>query len=80
MPNYQNNSRNYSRRSMNMPMPLPHTCCDSRNDILDGLPVAMAYVPWQEWKCPYDMEKGLHCGTIFEDLFKPFLGKEGCIR
>ncbi|MDD3360224.1 MAG: spore coat associated protein CotJA [Hespellia sp.] len=40
----------------------------------------MAYVPWQDWKCPYAPLKGLMRGTIFEDLDKPFLGKGGCAK
>ena len=42
-----------------------------------GYPVAMAYVPWQQWKTPYDPAKGLSRGTIFEDLDLPF-EKERC--
>ncbi len=42
-----------------------------------GYPLAMAYVPWQQWKTPYDPAKGLSRGTIFEDLDLPF-EKERC--
>lgn len=51
-------------------------CC--MHDPLNGLPIAMAYVPWQEWKNIYAAEKALCRGTIFEELDKPFLGKGGC--
>lgn len=47
--------------------------CDS----LDNMEIAMAYVPWQEWKkimCP---EKAFMTGTIFEELNKPFCGAGG---
>ena len=40
-------------------------------------PPAMAYVPWQQWKTPYDPAKGLSRGTIFEELDLPF-EKERC--
>lgn len=31
-------------------------------------PVAMAYVPWQQWQTTYPPEQGLVQGTIFPDL------------
>ncbi|HJF93508.1 MAG TPA: spore coat associated protein CotJA [Lachnoclostridium phocaeense] len=37
----------------------------------------MAYVPWQEWCGILELEKGLCCGTIFEELNKPFTGAGG---
>ena len=39
-------------------------------------PLAMAYVPFQTWEKPYDMETGLSRGTIFPSLDKPFIGRE----
>lgn len=51
-----------------------HSCnCDP----LSSLPLAMAYVPWQEWTSIYELEKGLQCGTIFKELNKPFRGTGG---
>lgn len=44
---------------------------------LGGLPIAMAYVPWQEWRNILDVEKGFRCGTIFHELYQPFLGAGG---
>ena len=35
-------------------------------------PVAMAYVPWQQWQTAYAPERGLMQGTIFPDLDLPF--------
>lgn len=52
-------------------------CCD-RDDELAGMPPAMAYVPWQNWRKVYDVQRGLSRGTIFEELDKPFCGKGGC--
>lgn len=52
-------------------------CCNHR-DALSGMPLAMAYVPWQEWCHIYDVEKGFCRGTIFEELDLPFHGKGGC--
>lgn len=81
MPNYENNMRGYRRQMPPQEMPQVSNICRSvSSDILDGLPVAMTYVPWQDWKCPYDPLKGLMRGTIFADLDKPFLGKGGCAK
>ena len=38
-------------------------------------PLAMAYVPWQQFGALYEPEKGFMAGTIFPDLDKPFLGR-----
>lgn len=39
---------------------------------IDQLPLAMAYVPWQQWRKVMRADKGLACGTIFEELYMPF--------
>jgi hypothetical protein len=41
------------------------------------MPLAMAYVPWQQWQNIYEPCRALERGTIFEELDKPFLGKGG---
>lgn len=41
-------------------------------DAFRDMPLAMAYVPWQQWKNVYDGAKGLQNGTIFEELIFPF--------
>lgn len=38
--------------------------------------LAMAYVPWQQWRELYTPEVGLKRGTIFAELDKPFIGEE----
>ena len=38
------------------------------NYLYEGAPLAMAYVPWQQWKNPYGPERGLAQGTIFSEL------------
>lgn len=41
--------------------------------------LAMAYVKWQRWENVMDGCSGLKHGTIFEDLFMPFIGtKAAC--
>lgn len=90
MPNCSNNYRNYSGRPVN-PRNISHnvdTDCNCRpkpsspvkRDPLQGMPLAMAYVPWQDWKNVYCQEKALQRGTIFEELDLPFEGRGGCNR
>lgn len=45
----------------------------------DRLPIGMAYVPMQQWRQTYEFDKGLHYGTIFPELNKPFTGRR-CIK
>lgn len=86
MPNYNYRPNDYMRRSQcprqSMPVPARNEheseCC--MYDSLNNLPIAMAYVPWQEFKDLYPAEKALCRGTIFEELDKPFLGKGGCCK
>lgn len=52
--------------------------CPCSSDPLAGMPVAMAYVPWQCFHETFEVDKALQCGTIFPELSKPFLGKGGC--
>ena len=42
-------------------------------------PIAMAYVPWQQWQTTYAPERGLAQGTIFPELDLPF-NYGGCSR
>lgn len=49
----------------------------------DSFPLAMAYVPWQQWNNTYDLDRALMTGTIFPELDKPFRGvrkKGGCSK
>lgn len=52
--------------------------CPHKADPLAGMPVAMAYVPWQFFHETFEPDKALQCGTIFPELSKPFCGKGGC--
>lgn len=54
--------------------------CECRYDVLEDLPIAMAYVPWQKWRNVCKPNNALRMGTIFEDLYKPFYGRGGCNR
>lgn len=48
-----------------------------RHDQLAGMPLAMAYVPWQCWNETYEPAEAHHRGTIFPELDLPFLGGGG---
>ena len=36
-------------------------------------PLAMAYVPFQQWGRTYESHEGFHRGTLFPDLDLPFM-------
>ncbi len=38
-------------------------------------PLAMGYVPWQEFRETFDKGKAFQVGTIFPELCKPFCGR-----
>ena len=42
----------------------------------NDMPLAMAYVPFQQWEMPYAENTALERGTMFPSLDKPFCGKE----
>lgn len=69
-------SRDTERRERNA----SRGCGCRREDPLYGMPLAMAYVPWQNWREIYDLCEGFQTGTIFEELDKPFLGRGGWKR
>ncbi len=48
-----------------------------RRDSLAGMPLAMAYVPWQKFEETYDPSTALCQGTIFPELDMPFTGWKG---
>lgn len=48
--------------------------CDKEN-VLRGLPIAMAYVPWQCYGNVYPLTQALHNGTIFRELDLEFAGR-----
>ena len=56
-----------------------NNCNDHRwkRDELRGMPLAMAYVPWQEFGCTYEPMQALRAGTIFPELDKAFYGRRG---
>lgn len=80
MQNYRSNAMPYNAyRQTQVPSRMGDSCMSSR-DAFEHKSLAMAYVPWQTWRDLYDTEKGFHCGTIFQELNLPFLGKGGVKR
>ncbi|MCL2087892.1 MAG: spore coat associated protein CotJA [Oscillospiraceae bacterium] len=55
---------------------LPETLMYTRRD----MPLAAAYVPFQNWKTTYEPQIGLERGTIFPELDLPFAGRGGIKR
>ena len=51
--------------------------CSRGRDMLYGVPLAMGYVPWQNFECTYEPAQALKAGTIFPELDKPFYGRRG---
>lgn len=50
--------------------------CSEYCQMSDDCALAMAYVPSQKFQKIYPSEVGLERGTIFEELDKPFLGRQ----
>lgn len=63
-----------------MPKAMPYSREPSTTDIsmFTNQPVslAMAYVPYQQWRELYEKTVGFQRGTIFKELDKPFIGEE----
>jgi hypothetical protein len=51
----------------------------SRPRFPEHTPLAMAYVPLQQWGQTYDEEKAFERGTIFPELDLPLAPEEGCL-
>lgn len=56
------------------------SCPEDRRYPVDQMPIAMAYVPWQEWNCIYEANVGYKAGTIFEELDLEFYGSNCGLR
>ncbi|MBQ1275181.1 MAG: spore coat associated protein CotJA [Cellulosilyticum sp.] len=55
------------------------TPCDEKIDCnMENMPIAMAYVPWQQWRMIYEPKEALKRGTIFKELDLPFEASKGC--
>lgn len=75
---YPKNSR--GMQSLDMALNSPLSPCygnEDMNENIEDMPIAMAYVPWQQWKELYDPKDGFKRGTIFRELDLPFYGGRG---
>lgn len=45
---------------------------------IEDMPIAMAYVPWQQWRQLYEPKEALRRGTLFKELDLPFECAKGC--
>lgn len=71
------NTSSYSQTMPSMDMPMMRI---SDSEPLGQLPLAMAYVPMQQWKETYSEDVALSRGTIFPELDLPFTeGKGGML-
>ncbi len=82
MSNIETQGRRYDCMEPYVGMPLPNCGCyaqpRSACNAVDVCPLAMAYVPMQQWCETYEPAEGWHRGTIFPELDLPFLGGGGC--
>ncbi|MBR1391933.1 MAG: spore coat associated protein CotJA [Lachnospiraceae bacterium] len=63
------NQHNYNRYQQTNSMPASYNNQPACNQEL-----AMAYVPFQEFRNLYETDRGFRQGTIFQELYKPFQG------
>ena len=79
--NIQRNGRGYScppsgchrMHTVGIPLERSETGRKYENGYtVKGAPLAMAYIPVQEWRNVLDPSKALCSGTVFADLVKPF--------
>lgn len=72
------NNRSQRMQERSCPTAKSSACSESMvYDPLQMLPLAMGYIPWQQWKNVYEGCKGLEHGTIFEELIFPFQRASG---
>lgn len=53
--------------------------CNIGNEPVDQMAPGMSFVPWQKWQDVYDIDQAINCGTIFKELYKPYVGR-GCSK
>ena len=73
MADYRYRNANASmNRMMNKAL---YTAESMDSGVLSKMPIAMAYVPFQQWRDIYNLDYALERGTIFKELDLPFCGK-----
>lgn len=71
-------------QDMSASVPMMADVCMTQNqdDISpfpEKTPIGMAYVPFQQWEEPYDLDTAFPIGTIFPSLNLPYRGGAGCV-
>lgn len=56
-----------------MPIRNGYDCPDTGVRGMEMYSIAMGYIPWQQWRQTYTLDKGLCRGTIFPELDLPFV-------
>lgn len=64
-----------SERSKENTMQNCMSCPEMRPDALEGMPLAMCYVPWQRYGNVYDECEAMYHGTLFKELDLGFYGR-----
>lgn len=77
-PYYRNRMHNPCQNIENNRREMRKDCCHTDNQ-MDGMSLAMAYVPWQHWKETYEPCKALSIGTIFPELNLPLM-ERSCVK
>lgn len=57
---------------------MPNTGSGGISRFPEQTPLAMAYVPMQQWSEVYDEAEAFSAGTLFPELNLPFEPEEGC--
>lgn len=70
-------SNSYQRPVNNNSMVM-HTGSGHISRFPEETPLAMAYVPMQQWSEVYNEEEAFSAGTLFPELNLPFEPEEGC--
>ena len=56
--------------------PCQESDCNPGDSPVDTMEVGMSYIPWQNWDNLYDPKEALSKGTVFADLYKPWIGRD----
>ena len=75
--NYLVSNCNQKIKKSQCMMDITDHCPEVVNDPLAGMPLGMAYVPWQRFCNLYEGCEALYHGTLFKDLDLDFYGVRG---
>lgn len=71
---------NQMPEQVSVPMPVNNVspassqnCPGSQTGCMENYSIAMSYVPWQQWKQTYALDRAIQRGTIFPELDLSFV-------